>query len=119
MTSRNPGRSPKADGLAELERRRALALGMGGAERVAAQHGAGRLTARERVALLLDEGSFVELGMLAHSDRPEVGERAPADAAVTGVGTVEGRKVRAVRRHRVPLVSMIGHTVRTLCLSTS
>ncbi len=82
-----------ADPVAELERRRALALAQGGTERVAAQHAKGRLTARERVALLVQAGSFVELGQLAHSDRPEIGERAPADALVTGVGLVDGRKV--------------------------
>lgn len=57
---------------------------------------AGKLTARERVALLVDEGSFVELGRLALSDRPGVGERAPADAAITGIGTVDGRKVGVI-----------------------
>lgn len=88
-----PGEVTKQEGLAELERRRAAALAMGGEERLAARAAAGRLNARERVALLVDPGSFVELGMLAHSDREEVGERAPADAVVTGVGTVEGRKV--------------------------
>lgn len=91
-----PGEVTKAQGTAELERRRALADAMGGAARVAAHRAAGRLTARERVAVLVDPGSFVELGRLAHSDRPEVGERAAADAAVTGVGTVEGRKVGVI-----------------------
>ncbi|WP_354698904.1 putative propionyl-CoA carboxylase beta chain 5 [Paraconexibacter sp. AEG42_29] len=91
-----PGEVTKAAGGAELDRRRALADGMGGATRVAAHRAAGKLTARERIALLVDEGSFVELGRLALSDRPEVGERAPADAAVTGVGTVDGRKVGVI-----------------------
>jgi acetyl-CoA carboxylase carboxyltransferase component len=91
-----PGETTKADAAVELERRRALADAMGGPERVAAHRAGGRLTARERVALLVDPGSFVELGRLAHSDRPEVGERAAADAAVTGVGTVDGRKVGVI-----------------------
>jgi acetyl-CoA carboxylase carboxyltransferase component len=91
-----PGETTKADATVELERRRALADAMGGPERVAAQHASGRLTARERVALLMDPGSFVELGRLAHSDRPEIGERAAADAALTGVGTVDGRKVAVI-----------------------
>src|SRR5215210_5615112 len=97
-----PGEVTKDEATPELERRRAVALGMGGPERVAAHHARGRLTARERVAELLDGGSFVELGMLAHSDRPEVGERAPSDAAVTGLGTVDGRKVAVTERDRSP-----------------
>jgi propionyl-CoA carboxylase beta chain len=80
----------------ELRRRRAKTLEQGGAAKVAAQHAKGHLTARERVALLFDEGSFVELGMLAHSDNPAVGEDAAADAVVTGVGTVNGRKAVVV-----------------------
>jgi acetyl-CoA carboxylase carboxyltransferase component len=106
--AREPGEITKADGVRELERRRALALGMGGAERVAAQHARGRLTARERVALLLDPGSFVELGMLATSDRPEVGERAPADALVTGVGAVDGRKVCVIANDATVLAGTTG-----------
>jgi propionyl-CoA carboxylase beta chain len=103
-----PGEVSKADGLAELERRRALARGMGGEARVAAHHAAGRLTARERVALLVDPGPFVELGMLAHSDRPEIGERAPADAAVTGVGTVDGRKVGVIANDSTVMAGSTG-----------
>lgn len=86
----------KDEGVTELERRRELALGQGGPEKVAAQHAKGRLTARERIALLVEPGSFVEIGLLAHSDREEVGEKAPADAAITGVGLVDGRKVAVV-----------------------
>jgi len=103
-----PGEITKADGVAELERRRELALAMGGPERVAARHATGRLTARERVALLVDEGSFVELGMLAHSDRPEVGERAAADAAVTGVGAIDGRKVGVIANDATVLAGTTG-----------
>lgn len=103
-----PGEVTKADGVAELERRREVALAMGGAERVAAHHARGRLTARERVALLVDAGSFVELGMLAISDRPEVGERAPADASVTGVGTVDGRKVGVIANDATVLAGTTG-----------
>ncbi|MCW3011396.1 MAG: hypothetical protein JWO90_1800 [Solirubrobacterales bacterium] len=103
-----PGETTKAEGTAELERRRALALGMGGPERLAALAAKGRLNARERVHALLDEGSFVELGMLAHSDRPEVGERAPADAAVTGVGTVDGRKVCVIANDATVMAGSTG-----------
>ena len=55
------------DVLAELERRREDARAGGGARRVAAQHAKGKLTARERVDLLLDDGSFEEFDMfVAH-----------------------------------------------------
>ncbi|MBT8460419.1 MAG: methylmalonyl-CoA carboxyltransferase, partial [Boseongicola sp.] len=52
-----------SDILAELERRREAARAGGGERRVAAQHAKGKLTARERVELLLDEGSFEEFDM--------------------------------------------------------
>jgi propionyl-CoA carboxylase beta chain len=80
----------------ELERRRALALAQGGPEKVARHHARGHLTARERVDLLYDPGTFVEIGMFAHSDRTEVGESAPADGVVTGVGAINGRKAVVV-----------------------
>src|SRR3546814_1131311 len=51
------------DKLAELESRRAAARMGGGQKRIDAQHGKGRLTARERLEVLLDEGSFEELDM--------------------------------------------------------
>lgn len=103
-----PGEVTKAQGIEELERRRALALAMGGEERVAAHHAKGRLTARERVAHVLDAGTFVELGRLAHSDREEVGERAPADASVTGVGAIEGRKVAVIANDATVLAGTTG-----------
>jgi propionyl-CoA carboxylase beta chain len=103
-----PGELAKAEAVAELERRRALALAMGGPERVATHHDRGRLTARERVELLLDPRSFVELGRLAISDRPEIGERAAADAAVTGVGTIDGRKVGVIANDATVLAGTTG-----------
>lgn len=104
----DPGEVTKAEGVAELERRRELALQMGGPDRVAAHRAKGSLTARERVTLLLDEGSFRELGMLAHSDRPEVSERAPADAVITGVGTIEGRKVAVIANDATVMAGSTG-----------
>jgi acetyl-CoA carboxylase carboxyltransferase component len=78
--------------LDDLERRRALARGMGGEERIARQHESGRLTARERVDLLIDEGSWYEIGLLAE---PELRREryAAADAIVAGLARIEGRKV--------------------------
>ena len=79
----------------ELERRRAEALAMGGEERIARQHETGRLTARERIALLIDAGSWNEFGLHA---LPEIRREAPSpgDAVVTGLGRVHGRKVGVV-----------------------
>jgi len=66
----------------------------GGQERVEAQHSKGKLTARERIALLLDEGSFVELDKyITHrSDDPTL-PKFYGDGAVTGFGTINGRQV--------------------------
>jgi propionyl-CoA carboxylase beta chain len=82
--------------LAELRRRRARALEGGGAERVARQHQAGKLTARERIQLLLDADSFTELDMLVTHRCRDFGmeaELVPGDGVVTGHGTIQGRTV--------------------------
>jgi acetyl-CoA carboxylase carboxyltransferase component len=82
-----------------LAERKAKHLGMGGPERIQRQHDAGKLTARERVGLLFDEGSFLEQGLLAHhqSSSPAMqGKFTPADGVVAGVGTVDGRKVAVI-----------------------
>src|SRR4051794_19428704 len=78
--------------LRELEER--LRAG-GGADKIKKQHGQGKLTARERVALLLDEGSYSqEIGLLVAYDQYEGG--APAAGVVTTVGRVGGREVVVV-----------------------
>ena len=82
--------------LEGLEQRRASARAGGGARRVAAQHRKGKLTARERIELLLDEGSFEEFDMfVAHraTDFGMAGDRPAGDGVVTGWGTVNGRLV--------------------------
>jgi acetyl-CoA carboxylase carboxyltransferase component len=82
--------------LEELERRRAAVRAMGGAERVAAQHERGKLTARERMALLFDGGDYVEVG--AHGTEMGAGASSapvPADGVVCGWGQVRGRHVAA------------------------
>ncbi|MEO8244088.1 MAG: acyl-CoA carboxylase subunit beta [bacterium] len=84
------------DVLQELEARRAVARAGGGARRVEAQHAKGKLTARERVEMLLDEGSFEEFDMfVAHrcTDFGMEAERPPGDGVVTGWGTVNGRLI--------------------------
>jgi len=78
----------------DLAARREKARLGGGEERIARQHEAGKLTARERLALLVDEGTFTELGIHAQphfSQRALEGTDAPADGVITGYGKVDGR----------------------------
>jgi propionyl-CoA carboxylase beta chain len=85
--------SSKLDRMKEL---RAKTLEGGGPERVAAQHKQGKLTARERLDLLLDEGSFVELDRFVEHQTEAFGmgaKKVPGDGVVTGHGTIEGRPV--------------------------
>ena len=81
--------------LAELEERRKRVLLGGGEERIQRQHQQGKLTARERIDYLLDEGSFVELMPFAEHLETGLmeGLEAPADGVVTGYGTIGGRLV--------------------------
>jgi len=84
------------DMLDRLEARRAKARLGGGEARVAAQHKRGKLTARERIELLLDHGSFEEFDMFVQhrcSDFGMAEARIPGDGVVTGWGTVNGRTV--------------------------
>lgn len=78
-----------------LTQRRADALRMGGVAKLARTRERGALNARERLAQLLDEGSFFEVGMLNHSDVPGMEERTPADGKVCGIGRIAGRPVVA------------------------
>jgi propionyl-CoA carboxylase beta chain len=75
------------------QRRRELLLG-GGVSRIEKQHKQGKLTARERLALLLDPDSFVEFGLWAQGDQGD-GEALAAEGVVTGKGWVDGRAVYA------------------------
>src|SRR6266511_806068 len=77
--------------VGELHQRRKKNLAMGGEERIKKQHDRGKLTVRERIDLLFDAGTFVELGLLA-TDRTGSDET-PADGVVTGHGEVDGRQV--------------------------
>ncbi|MHB0949438.1 MAG: acyl-CoA carboxylase subunit beta [Gemmatimonadaceae bacterium] len=79
-----------------LDRRRAAAEEGGGAERVAAQHRKGKLSARERLDLLLDEGSFVEFDRFVTHRSTDFGleeQKFYGDGVVTGYGRIEGRLV--------------------------
>ena len=80
----------------ELEQRRAVAMVGGGQARIDAQHGRGKLTARERLRVLLDEGSFEEFDMFVEHRCTDFGmekTKIPGDGVVTGWGTVHGRSV--------------------------
>jgi acetyl-CoA carboxylase carboxyltransferase component len=87
---------PDAQALADdLRERRDAALAGGGAERAERHRASGRLMARERIDLLIDPGSWYELGLLAE---PELRRDPPAytDAVITGFGTIEGREVAVI-----------------------
>ena len=84
------------DILDKLETRRAQARLGGGQARIEAQHKRGKLTARERIELLLDKGSFEELDMFVEHRSSDFGmekQKIPGDGVVTGWGTVNGRTV--------------------------
>ncbi len=84
------------DIIEELEKRRENARMGGGKARIERQHQRGKLTARERIALLLDEGSFEEFDMFVEhhcTDFGMQGNTIPGDGVVTGWGTVNGRVV--------------------------
>jgi len=80
----------------ELRRRKAQAREGGGKDRIQAQHKKGKLTARERLDLLLDPGSFVETDAFVEHRTTDFGmdaKRIPGDGVVTGHGTIDGRTV--------------------------
>jgi propionyl-CoA carboxylase beta chain len=84
------------DILDKLEQRRAKARAGGGEARIEAQHKRGKLTARERIELLLDKGSFEEFDMFVEHRSIDFGmekTKIPGDGVVTGWGTVNGRTV--------------------------
>ncbi|MEP9350666.1 carboxyl transferase domain-containing protein [Xanthobacter sp. KR7-225] len=81
------------DTLKDLEARRLQARAMGGPAAIAKLHAAKKLSARERLDVLLDPGSFREIGLLAKSQHAGLKARTPADGLVAGWGTIEGREV--------------------------
>src|SRR3954466_14073434 len=101
---------PLADDLAE---RRARARLGGGEEKIARQHEAGKLTARERIALLIDDTTFTELGMHHqphHSQRAMDGRDAPADGVITGYGRVDGRRFAVAAYDFTVMAGWLGMT---------
>ncbi len=98
--------------LKNLESQKAKARQMGGPEEIAKQHAAGKLTARERVDLLFDKGSFVEIGILAHhqSTHPDMVKReTPADGCITGYGKINGRLVACAAYDFTVMAGSIGY----------
>ncbi len=81
-----------------LKQKRQEALLGGGKARIESQHKKGKLTARERLHFLMDEGSFQEIGMLVAHRSTDFGmehEKYPGDGVITGYGTINGRLVYA------------------------
>src|SRR4051812_24231704 len=89
-------RPPMRSLVDELEARRAKARLGGGDDKIARQHQQDKLTARERLDLLINPGTWTELGIHGRphfSQRAMEGKEAPADGVVTGYGKVDGRLV--------------------------
>ncbi|MCG8544704.1 MAG: methylmalonyl-CoA carboxyltransferase, partial [Alphaproteobacteria bacterium] len=85
-----------SDIIRQLEEKRERARLGGGERRIEAQHKKGKLTARERLEVLLDEESFEEWDMFVEHDSHDFGmaeQRVPGDGVVTGHGTINGRLV--------------------------
>lgn len=84
------------EAIGDLEERRKKAALGGGRARIEAQHKKGKMTARERIEMLLDEGSFVEVDGMIESRIDDFGldkKRVPGDGVITGYGTIDGRQV--------------------------
>jgi acetyl-CoA carboxylase carboxyltransferase component len=112
----SPSPAPERPGLdqlaEEVHRRRDKALKMGGDEKVARQHEKGKLSVRERINLLFDEGTFDEFGLLA-TGKSTKGEdydpdKTAADGVITGHGKVEGRDVYVIAYDFTVMAGSIG-----------
>jgi propionyl-CoA carboxylase beta chain len=100
--------TPKIKHLRDLKAKSRLG---GGAERIEAQHKKGRLTARERLDLLLDKGSFREVDSFVVHRTNDFGldqQKVPSDSVVTGWGTIEGRLVYAFSQDFTMLGGSLG-----------
>ncbi len=81
------------DNIASLESMKDAALQGGGTKRIEVQHAKGKLTARERIELLVDEGSFEEFDLLKTGKADSGNVEYPGDGVITGHGTIGGREV--------------------------
>jgi methylmalonyl-CoA decarboxylase subunit alpha len=100
----------------DLQERRAKAMLGGGEDKIARQHAQDKLTARERLALLVDEGTWTELGIHAgihFSVRGLEGKEAPADGVITGYGKVDGRMVAIAAYDFTVMAGSMGMTGET------
>lgn len=99
--------------LDALAKARAVVAAGGGGEKLAKQHERGKLTARERIAALVDEGTFQETGMFAKHRTTHFGmdtAEAPADGVVTGSGAVFGRPVHIASQDFTVMGGSAGET---------
>src|SRR6185312_12865624 len=92
-------KAPEATGARQdaYEAKRAKALAMGGAEKIARRKAAGVLNARERVDVLVDAGTFIESGLFGTSaTRPEDRDKSAADGKIAGFGKIDGRECAVI-----------------------
>ena len=82
--------------LQKMKEEKEKALAQGGPDKIKKQHDKGRLTARERIEKLLDEGSFMELGALCTSDIPGMEDKTPSDGLILGFGKIGGRQIGVI-----------------------
>lgn len=118
MTDSSNPTNALAAKVADLEQRVAAIKEMGGEAAVEKQHGRGKLTARERVDLLFDDGSFAELMLHAHhqSESPMMsGRKTPADGVICGHGTVDGRRVAVIAYDFTVMAGTIGQVTEMKC----
>lgn len=104
--------------IIELHKRRSKALQGSGKDRIEKQHAKGKLTARERLDLLMDPGTFQELEQFTRqrADLATAEEVIPGDGVVTGFGTVEGRPVYAYAQDFTVMGGALGETQsRKIC----
>jgi acetyl-CoA carboxylase carboxyltransferase component len=108
-----PGTAPLTALTEQLHERRGKARLGGGLEKIEKQHERGKLTARERIDLLIDEGTFNEIGIHGrpHYSQPSMKDKeAPADGVVTGWGDVDGRPVAVVAYDFTVMAGSMGQT---------
>ena len=99
--------------IQELRDRKAQAYVGGGEEKIARQHARGRMTARERLDLLLDKGSFRETDIFVTHNCSDFGladQKVPGDGVVTGFGTVDGRLVYVYSQDFTVFGGSVSHT---------
>ncbi len=89
----------------QLSEKKETARQMGGTAKIEKHHANGKFTARERISKLLDTDSFLEFGLLATSDMPDMETRTPADGLICGYGYIDGRRVGVIANDFTVLAS--------------